>query len=182
MLVLLFCTLNYFFTQTKPRILKIALSVIHTSAHLFNILLLIVGYAVFNDAFMGLDYNSIVLWIGFVLYMLILGSTSAGLIIGLYLYFSHYVGHTFENEVLACRSIENYKNFLRLHINKEGNLIVFPIGVDKVEKQWVYHKKPEKGKARFTPLGTPILERAHLIESPIVIEGTPTSQNKNQFI
>lgn len=36
------------------------------------------------------------------------------------------------NEAFSALRIENYKNFLRLHINKAGNLTVYPVGIDNV--------------------------------------------------
>jgi hypothetical protein len=40
------------------------------------------------------------------------------------------------NELFAGQSIVDSKSFLRLHINTEGNLTIYPVAVDRVCRQW----------------------------------------------
>jgi hypothetical protein len=40
------------------------------------------------------------------------------------------------NELFAGQSIVDSKSFLRLHINKNGDLTIYPIGVDRVCRKW----------------------------------------------
>jgi hypothetical protein len=48
------------------------------------------------------------------------------------------------NELFAGQMIEDSKCFLRLHIDREGTLTVYPVAVDKVSRRW-----------RVTPDGAP---------------------------
>jgi hypothetical protein len=38
------------------------------------------------------------------------------------------------NEVFSCQAIRDWKNFLRLHIDRDGALTIFPVGVDRVAR------------------------------------------------
>lgn len=40
------------------------------------------------------------------------------------------------NEAFSAAGIEGYKNFLRLHIDREGRLTVYAIGLDRVARRW----------------------------------------------
>jgi hypothetical protein len=40
------------------------------------------------------------------------------------------------NELFAGQSIVDSKSFLRLHINTEGELTIYPVAVDRVCRQW----------------------------------------------
>ena len=41
------------------------------------------------------------------------------------------------NELFAGQGIEDAKSFLRMHIAADGTLTVYPIGVDRICRQWV---------------------------------------------
>lgn len=61
-------------------------------------------------------------------------------------------------------AIEDYKNFLRLKIDKDGKLTIYPIGLEKVCKKWKWMKDGRK------QLYMPDQEiRMKLIEKPIEI-------------
>jgi hypothetical protein len=73
----------------------------------------------------------------------VLASLSGAWILGLYLSLSDWIfgdqrrlfGDNLErhaNEAFACQGIKDWKHFLRLHIDKDGELTIFPIGVDRV--------------------------------------------------
>ncbi|MBM2821899.1 MAG: metallophosphoesterase [Thermoleophilia bacterium] len=56
-------------------------------------------------------------------------------LLGLYLSLCDRFGDRLErhtNEAFACQAIEGWKNFLRLHIDREGTLTIYPLGVDRV--------------------------------------------------
>ena len=103
----------------------------------------------------------------FALHIFVAGTIASGIVIGLYIYLSHFIGHTFENEVIMCQSNEDYKNFLRLHITKQGELHIYPVGVDKVGKKWTY--QGTNNTPKFTLENDDIKSLAHLIEEPVVI-------------
>lgn len=92
-------------------------------------------------------------------------------IIGLYFYISLNVFSYHGNEAFSSLKIEDWKNFLRIHIDKSGNLTIYPIGIEKVVQRW----KPTSGgktDALLEP-DMPDVEQKKtvpkLIEKPIVI-------------
>jgi hypothetical protein len=67
------------------------------------------------------------------------------------------------NESFAGQGIDDHKSFLRLHIGADGTLTVYPIGVEKVVRQWIAAPHDPVG----TPWVTPVLPlRPRLIERP----------------
>ena len=63
----------------------------------------------------------------------------------------------------------------RLHIDREGGLTIFPIGLKTVPKRWRVVRHPV-GRPTFEPTDRPLVP--HLIEEPIRIEpdrAVPTS-------
>jgi hypothetical protein len=73
------------------------------------------------------------------------------------------------NEAYAPLHYENYKNFLRLHIDADGGLTVYPVGIDKVGKKWRLCPDAAEDAPWFEPDGAEPVP--HLIEAPIRIEG-----------
>ena len=71
---------------------------------------------------------------------------------GLYLFISlHFFGRH-DNEAFSALKIEDYKSFLRLHIDKNGELTIYPIKIEKVPRDddWV-EKKENNEVAYFEP-------------------------------
>ena len=95
--------------------------------------------------------------------MLIAGSLSGAFLFGLYLLFSNRWFGMHDNEAFGSLQWADHKNFLRLHISKEG-LTIYPVAVEKVVKDW--QQSGPDDKPRFT--GSPI--KSSLIENPIHIK------------
>jgi hypothetical protein len=76
------------------------------------------------------------------------------------------------NEAFSAQQIEDYKNFVRLHISERGVLTVYPVGIDRVTR-WEIDPEAQPGAPYFRPRdGRP--PRARLIEDPVTIAG-PTA-------
>jgi hypothetical protein len=71
------------------------------------------------------------------------------------------------NEVFAAQRIEDYKNFLRLHIDAQGDLTVYPVKVPKINRKWRFVPAAAVGQSFYEPAES--APQAELIESPIVI-------------
>jgi len=88
-------------------------------------------------------------------------------IMGLYLFVSLNVFHRHRNEAFSSLKIEDYKNFLRLSIDEEGNLWIYPIGITRVPRRW----REVEGATKYDPKLEPAPDDAgtppHLIEGPI---------------
>ncbi|MFY9622083.1 MAG: hypothetical protein WAQ99_19875 [Pyrinomonadaceae bacterium] len=81
-------------------------------------------------------------------------------IMGVYLYISLHVFGRHSNEAFSALKIEDYKNFLRMHIDRNGVLTIYAIKIQTVPRDWA-----DKGEY-FKPSGGTGPE---LIEAPIVV-------------
>jgi hypothetical protein len=96
--------------------------------------------------------------------MIIFGGFAAGTLFGIYLLVTNRLFSFHEDSAFSSLRIPDYKNFLRLHLNREG-LTVYPIGVRKVPRRW--RKSNKQAGPRFEPVDRLIVPQ--LIEDPIQI-------------
>ncbi len=167
------------FAQMKSTLAKVALGLTHAAAHLVVILLLMWGFALINLSRWALGMLVDDPWQAglFGLEMVVAGGFFGGLVMGLYLVLSNLVLGTHTNEVYSCQSLPGYKNFLRLHLGRDGKLTIYPIGVDKVIRWrsfrgrcgWRLRPDAQPGEAWIEPADRPIASYAKLIEPPVVL-------------
>jgi hypothetical protein len=95
----------------------------------------------------------------------IVGST----IMGIYLFISQYFFGRHNDEAFSALKIQDYKNFLRLHIAADGELTIYPVKIEKCPKKWRERKDKEKDEIRsfLVPENG---SGAELIEEPIVLK------------
>lgn len=89
-------------------------------------------------------------------------------IMGLYLLLSLNVFGAHSNEAFSSLAIPDWKNFIRLHIDKQGHLRLYPIGFRRVARSW----KPGETARDPAWVADPKDRRATppaLIEPPIVL-------------
>ena len=86
-------------------------------------------------------------------------------IMGAYLLLSLNIFGQHANEAFSALRIEDYKNFLRLHLDERGQLTIYPIGIEKVPRRWA--SSHQGGGSRYVPFDGKI--ECHLIENPIEI-------------
>lgn len=147
---------------------KVALGCVHTLGHLAALLGLTWAFARLNVSGLGMEVDTAPQVLLFAAEMLGLGSIVAGMVMGLYLYLAHrLLGGAHANEVFSCQSRPDYKHFLRLHIDREGQLTIYPIGLRDVPRRWRYRPEAGPGEAWFEPEGQPLEEQAALLEPPI---------------
>jgi hypothetical protein len=96
-----------------------------------------------------------------VVYQPVFGVLGAELTAGYLLVASMF--HVNVNESFAGQGIDDHKSFLRLHIAADGTLTIYPIGLERVGRQWI--------AAPHDPTGTPWIKpvlplRPQLIERP----------------
>ena len=84
---------------------------------------------------------------------------------GIYLFISGYLFNIHITEASSSFSYQHYKNFLRMHINSNGDLTIYPVGIKKIVTQW--NQNETEDKIIFTSDETPDL---FLIEPPIIIK------------
>jgi hypothetical protein len=93
-------------------------------------------------------------------------------IMGLYLLVSLNVFGRHSNEAFSSLTIQDWENFLQIHIDKNGDLIIYPIGIKRVARRW-----EPRGKGETGPERVPVDSRAtepELIEPPIVMKKART--------
>lgn len=65
-------------------------------------------------------------------YYWLLAAPVMGFIFGAYLYISSCFFHVHYDEAYSALRIPNYKGFTRMHINKNGQLKLYSLAIDKV--------------------------------------------------
>ena len=70
------------------------------------------------------------------------------------------------NEAFSALAIPDWKSFLRLKIDENGGLTIFPIGIRRVPRKW--KASEQTGGSIFVP-DDPKATAPELIEDPIVI-------------
>jgi len=68
------------------------------------------------------------------------------------------------NQVFTGQSIPDYKNLVRMHFTRDGGLTLYPLGVDRVGREWD-HTPDRAPEPRFSPRGA--APAAHAIDVPL---------------
>jgi hypothetical protein len=93
-------------------------------------------------------------------------------VVGVYLVVSDMVFGWHTNEVFAAQSIPHYRNFLRMFLDTDGTLRIFPIGLRRTPRKWRY--------ARERADHAPYYEETDLLLAPHLIEGPLTVTRRNR--
>jgi hypothetical protein len=100
------------------------------------------------------------------------GYVLGSFIMGLYLLISLNVFGRHSNEAFSSLAIQDWKNFLRLHIDKNGDLTIYPIGIRRVPRHWKARGKGETGPELVSD--DLRASEPELIEPPIVMKKART--------
>jgi len=73
------------------------------------------------------------------------------------------------NEAFSSQRIEHYKNFLRLHLQADGTLTVYPVGIRRIVR-WKLNPSVSRREPYFVPRRD-APPRVHLIEEPFAVPG-----------
>jgi len=88
--------------------------------------------------FLQVERGSVVAYLGAIsLYFFILAIPLSGNMFGAWLALTLTLLRAQINEGFSSLRYEHFKNFLRLHVTKDGDLEIFAIGLNKVPKRWV---------------------------------------------
>ncbi len=142
------------FCQVRPPALKWALGVVHASAHLVLILVLMAVLSYLNlsiDAMTALpDFWLVVL---FIVEMVVIGGFFGAFLMGIYLLVSLNLFQGHWTEAFSSMRIVDYKNFLRLHVEGDGTLTIFAVGIERVprRRQWHDRGAGQRQGARYLP-------------------------------
>ncbi len=159
------------FCDAKGAFLKLSLGCLHGLTHVALNMGLIWLLAYLNLTIWQMTIASPAHVLLFGVEMFVVGGLLGGLVMGIYLLVSNLVLRLHSDTGFSSLSIADYKNFLRLHLNKKGDLTVYPVGVRKVCKKWRFAKEAEAGESWFE---SEMDAKTHLIEDPVVIKNTAT--------
>lgn len=95
-----------------------------------------------------------------------MGGLAGTWLTAIYLLVADRFGHN-TNELFAAQHIEGYNNFLRMHIDREGTLTLYPVRIQSVAR-WAFDPDGSPYDPWFVPSGS--APHAELIETPLRFE------------
>jgi hypothetical protein len=161
-----------FFTDTRSPRFRYLGGGLHALAHLTAIFF--IGWvATWFTISHGLSFLSITQVLAANTLIFIVGWLIGPFILGLYLLISLNGFGRHENEAFSSLRIQDWKHFLRLHLDRDGKLTIYPIGIRVVPKEW---EEREQGHGpRFIPKKGYEGSAPELIEKePVVVKATVT--------
>jgi len=126
--------------RAGARVKRWLYSLAHTAAHVVPIFVMTLFLL---WALAELDLADSGFWPGYVTaaLMFLFGSWWGRSVVAVYQYLANRDNpRQHMNDVFASQSIEDYKGFLRFRIGPDGELTVFPVGVQRIVKDW--NEKP----------------------------------------
>jgi hypothetical protein len=152
------------FTDTHSRVYRVSAGLAHAWAHWVCIFYLgwaavvVADWLVPGRPFTGFLVSGALVFAG--------GWIAGSVVMGLYLLLSLDVFGRHGEQAFAALRIQDYKNFLRLHIGRDGALTIYPVKIERVPRRWRDRRVGEPTPSRVVPEEA---LRAELIEPPIVV-------------
>lgn len=103
--------------------------------------------------------------------LFILGATLGSLTFSAYLVVCCTALKAHRNETFSAMGRTDYKNFLRLHIDTDGKLTVYPLGIRKTTNNWRLDPDNTPEAPWWAPASDADAPKAHFIEDPFAIDG-----------
>jgi hypothetical protein len=149
------------FTQKESALKRWTLGGIHALLH-FVVIVASIRLAAWALA----DLSSPAFWIAFFAVLGVVGGLVGSMLTAAYLFVADHFGCN-SNELFAAQKIPDWKCFLRLHLDEQGVLTIYPIGVEKTCRTWKLRTEGERHEPWFEPNGPHSPPR--LIEPPVVV-------------
>jgi Calcineurin-like phosphoesterase len=174
-----------FFTDTHSKTYRIIMGGLHAVAHILAAFFIAIGAVLLTGYLTTGDWIRQIPWFGdlsfpvdtriplLVLLVLVGGFVLGSFIMGAYLLISLNFFGRHGNEAFSSLSIEDWKNFIRLHINEQGDLTIYPIGIRKVPRKWKQTNGASPSKLEPDPPNDPA-HKPELIELPVVMKKAAT--------
>lgn len=137
---------------------------LHGLVQLLSMFLFIWLFSWFNFSYLGIK-NDLIFFIVYVIETFFLAALIGSFIFGIYLWFSSIFLGIHINESFSSLGNPHFKNFLRIHITPEGNLTIYPIGIEKVVTDW-----EQVGETENITFKSSNTAQYYLIEPPIIIK------------
>ena len=117
-----------------------------------------------TEGWLGIDEP--LLRTGTMLALVAIAGWSVGpMIVGLYLLISINVFSRHDNEAFSSLAIQDYKQFLRMKLDEDGTLTVFPVGIRRVPRRW--KNREGEGPGPVLEPDDPRATAPELIEDPV---------------
>jgi hypothetical protein len=146
---------------------RLVLGVVHSFLQIGG---LVFVFLVASEAASAIGYEGLAALTVFLVVVWVIGGVGGVLGIAAYFFATNMLGYH-GNEVYAPLHHEDLKNFLRLHIDADGGLTIYPVGIERVGRHWQLCPDAPADSPWFESQdGQP---HAHLIEPPIRIAGSP---------
>lgn len=169
-----------FFTDTHSRVYRFVMGGAHGLAHIFAAFalamgsLLLVHAAVpetwvktFSLGVYAFNFDPRVIFTALLVFA---GGFVVGpFVMGLYLLVSLNLFGRHSNEAFSSLAVEDWKHFIRMHIDEGGNLTIYPVGIERVPRDW---KPRAGGKGQEYVPDDPRATAPALIEPPVVLKAT----------
>ncbi|HEV2905564.1 MAG TPA: hypothetical protein VGW32_10970, partial [Pyrinomonadaceae bacterium] len=170
----------WLFTDSHSKLQRFIGGFLHAAAHLVSAFLIAVGAIILvayistenwvlqlryfgGDNVFPLDTRKLLV----ILLVLIGGFLAGTFIMGVYVLISLNFFGRHGNEAFSSLGIEDWKNFLRLHIEPNGNLTIYPIGIRRVPRKWKHSDKADGPEFLPDTKADPKATPPELIEEPI---------------
>jgi hypothetical protein len=152
------------FTDTHSRAYRVAGGLTHSLAHFSAMFYIGWGALAFADRLFPVEGILRAWTAGAVVFGG--GWVVGSFVVGVYLLISVNVFGRHSEEAFSAPRIQDYKNFLRLHIDRTGTLTIWPIKIERVPRHWRNRTDADPTASQYVPEGPLTLE---LIESPIIV-------------
>ncbi|HVF79993.1 MAG TPA: hypothetical protein VNA28_17000, partial [Solirubrobacteraceae bacterium] len=158
------------FAHDASGIGRILLGLAHSALQVASVAGVLIAASYLSSAFGGQGVWSL---LAFLAVVWVLGGISGMMGMAGYLWATGYLG-LHGTEAYAPLHHQDHKHFLRLHIQADGVLTIYPIGVERVGRKWSLRPDAPAGEPWFAPDGPEPEPR--LIETPIRI-GEPRADS-----
>ncbi len=157
----------WLFTDTHSKRYRRLAGSVHGLVHLAAVFVIGWAAAYFCVTGLGLEFKSTRQLVLTGTLILAGGYIVGPLVMGLYLLVSLNVFGRHYNEAFSSLRIEGWKHFLRLKIDAEGNLTIFPIGIRRVPRKWKDRPANQPGPQLIPD--DPGASDPELIEAPTIV-------------
>jgi hypothetical protein len=155
------------FTTTKSKPYQWIAGLIHGCVHLFAVFLIGWGATYLTVTGFGLEFKS-PLQLLIAAFLIFAGGWLAGsFLLGVFLLISLNIFHCLQVAGFTALKIEDWKNFLRLKIDRNGELTIYPVGLRRVPRKW--RRRPAGASGPELVPGDDLATPPALIEPPIVV-------------
>lgn len=159
------------FNHTKAQTYRWVAGLLHGASHLLMAFLIGWGATYFTVTTLGLPFQSPTQLLLSAALIFAGGWVAGSLLAGAFLLISLNLFGQLHDAAFSSLRIEDWKNFLRIRIDRDGQLTVYPVGLRRVPRDW--KRRPEGATG---PELVPDDSRAtspELIEPPVVVRHQP---------